>query len=58
MAPPIRRRALPPPLVLFGLGWITLMLLAALLGDWISPFPYTALDLRNRLTPPVGFGGS
>ena len=57
-APPARKRAWPPPLVLFGLGWLALMVLAALLVEAISPFPYTALDLRNRLAPPVGFGGT
>lgn len=57
IAPPRPARALPPPLVLFGLVWLALMLAVALLGDWISPFPYTQLDLRNRLSPPVGFGG-
>jgi peptide/nickel transport system permease protein len=56
-APPRPARPLPPPLVLFGLGWLALMLAVALLGDWISPFPYTQLDLRNRLAPPIGFGG-
>ena len=43
--------------VAIGLGWITLMLAVALLADVISPYGYTALDLRNRLSPPVGFGG-
>jgi peptide/nickel transport system permease protein len=33
------------------------MLFTALAADWISPFSYTALDLRNRLTPPIGLGG-
>jgi peptide/nickel transport system permease protein len=57
-APPARRRERPPLLVLFGLGWLGLMLVAAVFADWLSPFPYTQLDLRNRLSPPVGFGGS
>lgn len=56
-APP-RPRERVPLLVLFGLGWLALMLFVALAGDWISPFPYTQLDLRNRLSPPVGFGGN
>jgi peptide/nickel transport system permease protein len=55
---PPRRRERIPPLVLFGLGWLALMLFVAVAGDWISPFPYTQLDLRNRLSPPVGFGGA
>jgi peptide/nickel transport system permease protein len=56
-APPKRRRARMPALVIFALGWLALMLLVALAADLISPFPYTALDLRNRLTPPIGMGG-
>ena len=49
---------LPSPLVLFGIVWLTLMLAVALLADLISPHGYTALDLRNRLSPPVGMGGT
>jgi len=57
---PARRLTLPrlPTLVWFAVIWLGLMLLVALTAEWISPFPYTALDLRNRLSPPVGFGGS
>jgi peptide/nickel transport system permease protein len=51
-------RTLPPPLVLFAISWLGLMLFVALTADLISPYPYTALDLRNRLTPPVGLGGT
>lgn len=57
-APPRRRVAGPPPLVIFGIGWLALMLAIAILADVVSPFAYTALDLRNRLSPPVGFGGT
>jgi peptide/nickel transport system permease protein len=57
-APPKARRAPVPPLVLFGIAWLALMLLVALAADLISPYAYTALDLRNRLSPPVGFGGT
>ena len=55
--PPARQRTRLPPLVLFALGWVALMLLVAFAADLVSPFPYTALDLRNRLSPPVGLGG-
>ena len=57
---PARRLTLPrlPTLVWFAVIWLGLMLLVALTAEWISPFPYPALDLRNRLSPPVGFGGS
>ena len=57
-APPRVRRPGPPSLVIFGIFWLTLMLAVALLADLISPFAYTALDLRNRLSPPVGLGGT
>ncbi len=43
--------------VAIGVAWLTLMLAIALLADVISPYAYTALDLRNRLSPPAGFGG-
>jgi peptide/nickel transport system permease protein len=57
-APPLAKRALPPPMVLFGLAWLTLMLLTAVLADVVSPYAYTALDLRNRLAPPAFMGGT
>jgi peptide/nickel transport system permease protein len=57
-APPRAKPARPPPLVLFGFCWLALMLTVALAADLISPYAYTALDLRNRLAPPVFLGGS
>ncbi|MBR0680379.1 ABC transporter permease [Roseomonas eburnea] len=57
-AAPPRRRTRVPVAVAIGLGWIALMLAVALLADVISPYAYTALDLRNRLSAPVGIGGS
>jgi peptide/nickel transport system permease protein len=44
--------------VIFGFCWLGLMLGIAVLADLISPYAYTALDLRNRLSPPIGFGGT
>ncbi|MEO3474297.1 ABC transporter permease [Roseomonas sp. CAU 1739] len=58
VAAPVKARLRIPPCVAIGLGWIALMLAVALLADVISPYGYTALDLRNRLSPPVGFGGN
>jgi peptide/nickel transport system permease protein len=58
VAPPKPRRAGPPLLVLFGIVWLAGMLLVAILADLLAPYAYTALDLRNRLSPPVGFGGN
>jgi peptide/nickel transport system permease protein len=57
-APPRIRAPGPPPLVVFGFCWLALMLGIALLADLVSPFAYTALDLRNRLSPPIGMGGT
>jgi len=57
-APPARRRARLPPLVILALAWLALMLLTALAADLVSPYPHTALDLQNRLTPPIGLGGA
>jgi peptide/nickel transport system permease protein len=54
-APP---RARLPLLVTLAMGWIGLMLFIAFAADLISPYPFTDLHLRNRLAPPVGFGGS
>ena len=56
LAPPAAPRGLPA-LVVFAGVWLLLMLGIALLADVVSPYGYTALDLRNRLSPPIGFGG-
>ncbi len=47
-----------PPLVLFGLTWIALMLVVAVFADALAPYEYTAMDLRARLSPPVFMGGA
>ena len=53
-----RRRAGMPPMVVFALCWIVAMLVVAAAVQWLSPYSYTALDLRARLQPPVFMGGS
>jgi peptide/nickel transport system permease protein len=53
-----RKRAGMPPMVLFALCWIIAMLVVAATVQWISPYSYTALDLRARLQPPVFMGGT
>ena len=55
IAGPVRARA--PWAVTAAGAWLVLMLGVALSADHIRPFAITALDLRNRLSPPVGFGG-
>ncbi|MBS7812062.1 ABC transporter permease [Roseococcus pinisoli] len=62
LAPPVvlapkRTRRRLPLLAIFALSWLALMLATALLADVIAPYAYTALDLRARLAPPIGFGG-
>jgi peptide/nickel transport system permease protein len=53
-----RKRAGMPPMVMFALCWIVAMLVVAATVQWLSPYSYTALDLRARLQPPVFMGGS
>lgn len=55
--PAERDRAPLPGLVIAALAWVALVLLVALFADAIRPYGITQLDLRNRLTPPLGFGG-
>ncbi len=52
------RRLKIPPLVLIAMLWLVAMVLIALFAEWIRPYGITALDLRARLTPPIGFGGT
>lgn len=47
-----------PPLVLFGGAWIVAMLAVALLADLLTPYVFSALDLKARLAPPVFMGGT
>jgi peptide/nickel transport system permease protein len=58
VSPPRRKQAGLPPLVVFALVWIALMLGVALLAEWITPYSITALDLRSRLAPPAFMGGT
>ena len=55
---PIKLRGRISPLVVIAIAWIAGMIVVALLAEWIRPYGITALDLRARLTPPVGFGGT
>ena len=58
VAAPVRVRGRISPLVVVAIAWIAGMILVALLAEWVRPYGITALDLRARLTPPVGFGGT
>lgn len=37
---------------LIALGWIGVMLITALLADYLAPYRFTAYDLKNRLAAP------
>ena len=50
--PAPRRRQGVPLLVWFGIVWIALIIVIAVTADWITPYRFTANDLRNRLSPP------
>ena len=47
-----------PPSVLLALFWIGAMMFIAAFADLLAPYKYTAMDLRGRLTPPIGMGGT
>jgi peptide/nickel transport system permease protein len=48
-APPKTRL---PLAVKIAIAWLVFMVFVALFCHWISPYTYTAPDLRNRLSPP------
>lgn len=47
-----------PPMTLLALIWIGLMLMVALGADALTPYSFTAFDLKARLLPPLGMGGA
>ncbi len=51
------RGRVPATVALAG-AWVALMLLVALLADVVRPYGITAVDLRHRLAPPLGLGGT
>lgn len=52
-----RKRRRIPLLVCAAIVWIGAAVLVALLAGHLMPYDYMAIDLSNRLQPPVGFGG-
>jgi peptide/nickel transport system permease protein len=46
-----KRRAIPVAVCL-AVFWLAAMILVALMADMLSPYRFTAPDLRNRLSPP------
>ncbi|RDJ25455.1 ABC transporter permease [Bosea caraganae] len=57
-APVVASKAAPKPkkriplLVWFGIIWIGFIIVVAVCADWITPYRFTAYDLRNRLSLP------
>jgi len=51
------RLAVLPFSVRLSGAWILAMLVVAILADWIAPYDYAAIYLRNRLTPPIWMAG-
>ncbi len=58
LALPADRRAPVPALALAALAWVVGMLIVAVSADQLRPYGITQFDLRNRLAPPLGFGGT
>jgi peptide/nickel transport system permease protein len=50
---PINRRSrrLPPALIIGG-GLVLVLVLVAVLAQWIAPFPYDQIRIRERFQPP------
>lgn len=45
------------PVVMFSAGFLLVVVLVALLADWLAPLPYTAQNLAARLKPPLTEAG-
>jgi peptide/nickel transport system permease protein len=50
-APALRQRRLPAPLVIGGTLVLVLIVVAAL-AQWIAPYPYDQMHIRDRFLPP------
>jgi peptide/nickel transport system permease protein len=51
IAPVIRRRRLPAPLVIGG-ALVVILIVVAALAQWIAPYPYDQMHIRDRFLPP------
>jgi len=57
-APAIRaRKKAMSPVVKLSAGFLLVIVLVALLADWLAPLPYTAQNLAARLKPPLTEAG-
>ena len=45
------------PVVMLSAGFLLVVVLVALLADWLAPLPYTAQNLAARLKPPLTESG-
>lgn len=45
------------PVVMLSAGFLLVVVLVALLADWLAPLPYTAQNLAARLKPPLTEAG-
>jgi peptide/nickel transport system permease protein len=50
-APFIRRRRLPAPLMIGG-ALVLFLIVVAALAQWIAPYPYDQMHIRDRFLPP------
>lgn len=51
--PMARARNRMSPVVALSAGFLLLVVIVALLADWLAPLPYTAQNLAARLKPPL-----
>jgi len=56
LAVPRTKRKHVPLSVYLGIGWILLVIVVSLVADLASPYSFTAIDLRNRLSGPFTAG--
>lgn len=47
-----------PPTVIIALAWVGMMVVTIALAPLLAPYDFQAINLMDRLQPPVGFGGS
>lgn len=47
-----------PPAVVLALGWLAAIIMLVAFAPQIAPYDYLALNLADRLVPPVFFGGT
>ena len=56
--PDVDRKFLSDVPFKLGVMWLLLCVVVAIFANWLQVYDFQAIDLRARLTPPVGLGGS